>query len=202
MGGERREDARLAVAEEALKRQQAMRDGQPAFAPAMVPEPKQPTAEERQRHELTHYPSMPWCLHCIAGKGKERAHHRMREPEQALDQHLIVADFCLINTAAGGIADAAEEFSSTLVVVERDSGSIAAAALPSKEATAYAAEFIPSFIDRCGITNATLRTDGEVTMTKLADLVKAKRSHATQLQQAPKHSSASIGAVERAHWEV
>ncbi len=94
----------------------------------MVPGPRRPTAEEKRRRELTHYPSEPLCLHCIVGKGKERARHRMREPEQALDQRLIVADFCFIKTAAGEVTDAAEEFSTTLVVVARDSGCSAAAA--------------------------------------------------------------------------
>ena len=44
-----------------------------------------------------------------------------------------------------------------------------------------------------------MRTDGEAAMTSLAEKVKDKREH---LQQAPKHSSASMGVVERAHWEI
>ena len=74
--------------------------------------------------------------------------------------------------------------------------------LPSKEATPFATEFVASFIDRCGLTRVTLRTDGEPAMTSLADRVKDKREHGTILQQAPKQSSASMGVVKRAHWEV
>ena len=74
--------------------------------------------------------------------------------------------------------------------------------LPSKEATPFATEFVASFIDRCGLTKVTLRTDGEHAMTSLADKVKDRREHGALLQQAPKHSSASMGVVERAHWHL
>ena len=89
-----------------------------------------------------------------------------------------------------------------MVAIEKDSGAIASISLPSKEATPFAAEFVASFIDRLGLTTVTLRTDGEPAIVKLAELVKGRRTHGTSLQQAPKHSSASIGAVERAHWEI
>ncbi len=74
--------------------------------------------------------------------------------------------------------------------------------LPSKEASPFATEFVASFIDRCGLTKVALRTDGEPAMTSLADEVRDRREHGAILQQAPKHSSASMGVVERAHWEV
>ncbi len=74
--------------------------------------------------------------------------------------------------------------------------------LPSKVATPFATEFVASFIDKCSLTKVTLRPDGEASMTSLAEKVKDKREHGTILQQAPKHSSASMGVVERAHWEV
>ena len=88
------------------------------------------------------------------------------------------------------------------MAVEKDSGAVASISLPSKEAITFAAEFVTSFIDRLGLTTVTLRTDGEPAIVKLAELVKGRRTHWTSLQQAPKHSSASIGAVERAHWEI
>ena len=43
---ERRESARLAVSEEASRRRAGMRGGQPAFPPAMVALPAEPTADE------------------------------------------------------------------------------------------------------------------------------------------------------------
>ena len=39
-------------------------------------------------------------------------------------------------------------------------------------------------------------------MASLADRVNDRREHGAILQQAPKHCSASMGIVERAHWEI
>ena len=49
-----RESARLGVTEEASRRRAAMREGQPAFQPAMATLPAEPIADEKARHELTH----------------------------------------------------------------------------------------------------------------------------------------------------
>ena len=114
---------------------------------------------------------------------------------------MLLADYCFIKTNAG-VTDAGEQFATTLVVVDRDTGAVAAMSLPSKEATPFATEFVASFIDRCGLTKVTLRTDGEPAMTSLADKVKDRREHGAILLHAPKHSSASMGVVERAHWGI
>ena len=114
---------------------------------------------------------------------------------------MFLADDCIIKTDAG-VTDADEQFASTLVVIDKDTGVVAAISLPSEEATPFATEFVASFIDRCGLAKVTLRTDGEAAMTSLAEKVKDRRERDAFLQQAPKHSLASMGVVERAHWEV
>ena len=120
-----------------------------------------------------------------------------------LGHHLLLADYCCFKISLG-VTDARGQFATALVVVDKDTGAAAAMSLLSKEATPFATEFVVRFIDRCGLTKVTLRTDGEPAMTSLADTVKDKREHGTilQQQQAPKHSSASKGAAERAHWEA
>jgi hypothetical protein len=37
-------------------------------------DPKEPSAEERRIHEMTHLPFRSWCRHCVRGRGKEAAH--------------------------------------------------------------------------------------------------------------------------------
>ncbi len=112
-----------------------MRGGQPAFQPAMVALPAEPSADKTTRQELTHYPSAPWCIHCIVGKGKELPHRRiLADATVLLDTHLLIADYCFIKTNAG-VTDADEQFATTLVVVDKDTGAVAAMSLPSKEAT-------------------------------------------------------------------
>jgi hypothetical protein len=182
---ERCESARLGVIEEASRRQAAMRGGQPAVQPAMVALPAELSANEKARRELTRYPSASWCIHCIVGKGKELPHRRILADAIAPpDQHMFFAGSCFIKINAS-VSDAAEQFATTLVVVDKDTGAVAAMSLPSKEATPFATEFVASFIDRCGLIRVTLRTDGEPAMTSLADKVKDKREHGTILQQAP-----------------
>ena len=34
-------------------------------------DPKKPSEEEVQEHQLTHLPFWSWCKHCVAGKGVE-----------------------------------------------------------------------------------------------------------------------------------
>ena len=148
---ERREPARLGLSEEASRRQAAMRVGQPAFQPAMAALPAEPSADEKARHELTHYPSAAWCIHCIVGKGKELPHRRILADAVApLGQHMLFADCCFIKTNAG-VTDDDEPYASTFVVVDKDTGAVAAVSLPSKEATPFATELVASFIDRCGL---------------------------------------------------
>ena len=36
--------------------------------------PAIPTKDEREEHELTHIPAMPWCEPCVPGAGVERPH--------------------------------------------------------------------------------------------------------------------------------
>jgi hypothetical protein len=132
---EGRESARLGIKEEASRRHAAMKGGQPAFQPAMVALPAERSAEEEARRELTHYPSAPWCIHCIVGKGRELPHRRILADAVApLDQHLLLADDCFIKTNAG-VTDADEQFATTLVVVDKDTGAVALMSSPSKEAT-------------------------------------------------------------------
>ena len=39
--------------------------------PKKVLDPREPSAEERKEHELTHLPFRSWCRHCVRGRGKE-----------------------------------------------------------------------------------------------------------------------------------
>ena len=74
-----------------------MRAGQPAFQLALVALLAESSADEKARHELTRYLSVPWGIQCIVGKGKELPNRRiLAEAVTPLDQHMFFADFCLI----------------------------------------------------------------------------------------------------------
>ena len=49
--------------------------------------PRQPTAEERRKHDLTHWPFRDWCEFCQRGKAANRAHRRgMRKKIRRKDE--------------------------------------------------------------------------------------------------------------------
>ena len=45
------------------------REDAEADVPTAVTTPKEPGADERSRHELTHMPYRSWCFSCVAGRG-------------------------------------------------------------------------------------------------------------------------------------
>ena len=45
-------------------------------------DPKMPSKEEVEKHNMSHLPYRSWCRHCVRGKGKELAHKKAnRETE-------------------------------------------------------------------------------------------------------------------------
>ena len=54
-----------------------------------------------------------------------------------------------------------------------------------------------SFLDDCGAVTVNLRTDGENPIKAWAKAVKSKRTKVTMLQETPRYSHRSNGAVEQ-----
>ena len=57
-----------------------------------VPTPKQPTAQERMEHNLTHLPYRTWCPICTKSKGRQDNH----PPRQSSKQPVVQVDFTYI----------------------------------------------------------------------------------------------------------
>ena len=58
-----------------------------------VPQPKQPTAQERAEHELTHLPYRTWCDISVRTKGKANSH-----PQQESKQSVIQVDITYVKS--------------------------------------------------------------------------------------------------------
>ena len=41
-----------------------------------VPDPGQPSDEERENHRIDRYPFRSWCKHCLSGRGTGQGHRR------------------------------------------------------------------------------------------------------------------------------
>ena len=53
-----------------------------------LPQPRLPSRQEVQEHELTHIPYRSWCVHCVRGAGRSDAHRRRaRQGEEDKEQH-------------------------------------------------------------------------------------------------------------------
>ena len=54
-----------------------------------LPQPRLPSRQEVQEHELTHIPYRSWCVHCVRGAGRSDAHRRRaRQGEEQKAQHM------------------------------------------------------------------------------------------------------------------
>jgi len=66
--------------------------------PKALTAPMRVTAEEKQKHELTHVPYRPWCKFCVWARGRNTAHRKKRAeesggvPRVCLDYNLIGKD--------------------------------------------------------------------------------------------------------------
>ena len=56
-----------------------------------LPQPKLPSQQEDQEHELTHIPYHSWCVHCVRGAGRSDAHRRRaRQSEEERGQRMVI----------------------------------------------------------------------------------------------------------------
>ena len=58
-------------------------------------DPKLPTQDEIEEHNLTHLPFRNWCRHCIKGRGREMPHMTIKDVDEK-KQHEFHMDFCFL----------------------------------------------------------------------------------------------------------
>ena len=154
--------------------------------------PVVPTAEERERHLLTHLPFRSWCRLCVQGRAKDAAHH-LRGDEEARGLPLIQMDFFFLGSKG-------QEANATgITVVETGGGAVGATGLPQKGRGLYVVQFIVHMISEWGFTDVVIQTDQEPAISTVATAVQGQRPHRTILRKSPRYSHASLGYAE-ARW--
>ena len=63
------------------------RAAKPLRAPAL------PNPEEIEAHNVSHIPYRAWCSHCVRGRGKSFAHHRVDRPEDPEEVPVVSIDY-------------------------------------------------------------------------------------------------------------
>jgi hypothetical protein len=131
---------------------------------AKLGEPREPTAEERKEHEMTHLPYRNWCRHCVRGRGKEAAHCRQDAVEGAL--HELHFDFAFM-----GEEDEPKKCVTMLVVRERRSRMTLATAVPSKSTGQFVVNRVMAFMKEIGVENLDViaKSDQEPAIKHLID---------------------------------
>ena len=50
-------------------------------------DPREPTKEEKEKHEKTHMPFRSWCRHCVRGIGKEETCRKTDRAHEIAELH-------------------------------------------------------------------------------------------------------------------
>ena len=53
-----------------------------------LPQPRLPSRQEAQEHELTHIPYRSWCVHCVRRAGRSDAHRRRTRQDEEERGHM------------------------------------------------------------------------------------------------------------------
>ena len=160
--------------------------------PLKTADPRLPTAEEIDAHNLTHLPYRSWCPHCVRGKGKTMDHRRAGKDKLVPEIHV---DHCFMGSQT--------DVTTRCIVVAKDysSKSVMASVVPvNGSSNEFPAKRINAFIRELGLEaqDLVLRGDQEPALQDLLAEVGRRRVPAkTFYEVSPVGSSASNGVAER-----
>ena len=154
-----------------------------AQAPRSLHVPKEPTAQERAEHELTHLPFRSWCKTCVMSKSRQDHSKKLR-----LKQPVLQCDYSFFT-------DPKVEGSVTILNV-RDvmSGLALACVVPNKGRSVYAEGELRRFILETGRTFGVLQADPETSLVALAETVTSELG-GLSLRKSPTEWKQAQGAV-------
>ena len=126
-----------------------------------------PTEEQVKTHELTHANYELWCEHCVAGRGQEAKHLKVKADTQPPDTLVVQMDYLFI--AADGSQTAQGRESVTVLVCVDDRGAVEACVSTKKgPQDTYAIKVMAKFLDGLGAKKIILQTDGENAIQSVA----------------------------------
>ena len=159
------------------------------------PIPETPTQRQRDIHELTHLPPVPWCPACVSGSAADDPRRRRQD---ARDSGLDVASFdhCDIS-AEVGMFNKKLKFK---VLVSHRSGAVAALEGP-KDVTEHMVRFVCDMLETSGSV-CVLKCQNEPPEMALHNAVVRTRQFKTISRNTPRYSHGSLGHCESAIKEV
>ena len=155
-------------------------------------DPRKPTKEEVEFHDLFHLPYRNWCPLCVMAKGKELDHRKSIDEPRGLSEHSFDYAF------------PGDEFGFKLTVLsgrEKVTGMNFATAVPTKGASGkFASDKAVEFMEEVGdrATKVILKSDQEPSIKFLVkDIIDSRPEGQTVTEESPVKSSGSNGVVER-----
>ena len=166
--------------------------------PLTVKSPASPTADEVQTHNLTHNPYQSWCPVCVAAQGKEDAHRRDGNNEDAEGAlKTIGIDYGFIGDGQEG-----DNPNQAKLIVAKDfeSGALWAHAIEMKgKCDEWVIKQLVSDIESTGRSDIRLKTDGEPAILAVQSEIIARRHlpSRTVPTNPPAYDPQANGAIEK-----
>ena len=159
-----------------------------SFHPKYLRQPRQPSKQERELHNMTHIPFQPWCVVCQEAKGRASQHRKQRASTKTSK---IQLDYAYIRQPQD------KEPTTILTWVESLTGLAGSLMTTKKGVTQAQLDAVITFIKRQGFSQSTLQCDGEPALVKLVEEIGKQTSLPTR--QSPAYSHQSQAYVEGWH---
>ena len=161
---------------------------------------REPTAAERQLHNLTHWPYKGWCDHCLSMEGLEDRHESIPDSRDR-DTPIVSFDFAYTSVTTSK-PDLKNYKLTILVAHDTATGSVFGLPVPSKgkDDLKFAAIELTRLIQSLGHNTIALQTDNEPSTVALQNLiigVRTRLNFKTVVRDAAVESHASKGYVEK-----
>ncbi|CAK9020327.1 unnamed protein product [Durusdinium trenchii] len=157
-----------------------------ARAPRSLPVPKEPTAQERAEHELTHLPFRSWCKICVESKSRQDHSKKLR-----LKQPVLQCDYSFITDPE------TKDHVTLLNVRDVLSGLALSCVVPCKGHSVYAEGELRRFVLETGRTFGTLQADPEPALLTVVQTMTSELG-GLSLRKSPTEWKQAQGAVGNA----
>ena len=151
-----------------------------SFHPKYLRQPKQPSKQERELHNMTHIPFQPWCVVCQEAKGRASQHKKQKASTKTSK---IQLDYAYIRQPQD------KEPTTILTWVESLTGLAGSLMTTKKGITQPQLDAVVTFIKRQGFAQSTLQCDGEPALVKLVEEIGKQTSLPTRQSPAYSHQS-------------
>ena len=161
-----------------------------------IHDPRQPSQQEKEEHEMTHLPFRSWCRHCIMGRGREEdCRKSMEEERQVPEVHL---DYMFMGD------ERERKTLAFLVARERETRAVLSTVVPRKTTGEWICRRLMAWLREIGLESVDIivKSDNEPALTSLItswSTMRAMTSGSRMIvENSPVGSSKSNGIVERA----